>query len=225
MPSTEEGKNRGPSDGNHLKARADEFLTDLQEAIPRVNPRNVKALLILIVVFIGCLAVFVTVAHFIHLERFKSFGYPGVLLANLLSSMGVFMPIPPGIPVSVAVYSTDMSASNLIWVALLTGLGSTLGELTAYYVGYGGERFLKLERFARYKIVEKWMNRYGGLGVFMFAILPLFIFDLVGIVAGTLRFPLKKFLFFCYLGRLPRAFIEIYFYSWIFENIHSHLPW
>jgi len=224
LPSTEEEKNRGSSDGNHLKARTDEFLTDLQEAIPKVTPRNIKNLLIVVAIFSACLCLFAVILHFIPLERFKSFGYLGVFLANLLSSMGVFMPVPPGIPVSVVVYSVDTSAANLIWVALLTSVGSTLGELTAYYVGYGGEHFLKLKRFSRYKTVEKWMNRYGGLAVFTFAALPLFIFDLVGIVAGTLRFPVKKFILFCYLGRLPRAFIEIYFYTWAFENIVPHLP-
>jgi membrane protein DedA with SNARE-associated domain len=39
-----------------------------------------------------------------------------------------------------------------------------------------------------------------------------------------MKLPLPKFLFFTFLGRLPRAIIEVYFFTWIFENIVSHLP-
>jgi uncharacterized membrane protein YdjX (TVP38/TMEM64 family) len=68
------------------------------------------------------------------------------------------------------------------------------------------------------------MKRYGSLAVFIFALVPLFVFDFVGIVAGTMKFPLRKFLFYTFLGRLPRAFIAAYFYTWVLEHIFSYLP-
>jgi len=200
--------------------RASEFLADLQEVIPRITPRSVKAFLILVAIFLGCVALFATLFYFLPPIEFKRFGYLGVFLANLLPSLSVIIPVPTGIALSVVV----ASATSLFWVAVLTSLGSTLGEITAYYVGYGGQRFLNLQRFRRYKTAENWMKRYGGFAIFTFAFLPLFIFDFVGIAAGALRFPPGKFFLFCYLGRLPRAFIEIYFYTWIFENILLHLP-
>ena len=109
-------------------------------------------------------------------------------------------------------------------VALSASIGGTLGEVTAYSVGYGGKKLLHLQRYERYQTAERWMKRYGGLAIFTFALLPFFIFDFNGIAAGALRFPLRKFLLFCYLGRVPRAFIEAYFYTWILENIISYLP-
>jgi len=39
-----------------------------------------------------------------------------------------------------------------------------------------------------------------------------------------MKLPPPKFLFFTSLGPLPRAIIEVYFFTWIFENIVWHLP-
>ena len=204
--------------------KASEFLADLQEAIPRITSKNVKALLILVAIFVVCVALFATLFLLLPpIEEFKKFGYLGVFLANLLPSLSVVVPVHfffPGQALSVVV----AAVGSPLWVAVVASLGSTLGEITAYYLGYGGQSFFNLERFQRYKTAESWMRRYGWFAVFIFAFLPLFIFDFVGIAAGALRLSLPKFLFFCYLGRLPRAVIEVYFYTWVFENIISHLP-
>jgi len=204
--------------------KASEFLADLQEAIPRITPKRLKALLILVAIFLGFVALFATVFYFLPpIQELKRFGYLGVFLANLLPSMSVIIPVHfffPGQALSVVV----AAVGSPLWVAVVASLGSTLGEITAYYLGYGGQRFFHLERFQRYKTAESWMRRYGWFAVFIFAFLPLFIFDFVGLAAGALRLSLSKFLFFCYLGRLPRALIEVYFYTWVFENILSHLP-
>jgi len=111
-----------------------------------------------------------------------------------------------------------------MWVALAASLGGTLGEITAYYVGYGGQKFVAPESSQRYKMVEGWMNRYGGFAITIFAFLPMFIFDFVGIAAGALKYPLSKFLLFCYAGRVPRAFIEAYFGAELFKLAISYLP-
>lgn len=204
--------------------KVSEFLADLQEVIPRVNVRNAKAFLVLFAIFIGCIALFATIFYFLPpFEEFKTYGYLGVFIANLVPSLSVVIPVHfffPGQALTVVV----ASVGSLFWAAVAASIGSTLGEVTAYYVGYGGQRLFNLQKFGRYKTAENWMGRYGGFAVFALALLPLFIFDFVGIAAGALRFPLRKFFLLCYLGRLPRAIIEIYFYTWIFENILSHLP-
>ena len=197
---------------------ASEFLADLREVVPRFSKGKVKVFLPLFAFFLFFVAISVLMIRFI--PPFKEYGYFGVFLANLLSSMGVIFPTPPGVALTVAV----AREGNPFWAAIAASIGGTLGEVTAYSVGYGGKRLLHLQRYQRYQTAEKWMKRYGGLAIFTFALLPLFIFDFVGIAAGALRFPLKKFLFFCYLGRVPRAFMEAYFYTWILEHIIVSLP-
>jgi membrane protein YqaA with SNARE-associated domain len=109
-------------------------------------------------------------------------------------------------------------------VGLLAGVAGTLGEFTAYWLGYGGERFIRFQDHRQYKVAERWMGRYGGLTVAFFALVPLFMFDFVGLAAGALRYPFKKFLIFCLIGRVPRCLIEAYVGQWILDDIMPHLP-
>jgi len=204
-----------------------DFIADIQEAIPRITPRRVRALLLLMAASVACLALLIVIYHAIPqvpLNELKKYDYLGVFASNLLPSLSVVVPAHlffPGQAVNVVVASTGAS---LLWVAVIAALGSTLGEVTSYYVGYGGQRLLKLERFERYRTAERWMKRRGWLAVVVLAFLPLFIFDFAGIAAGALRLSLPKFLLFTYVGRLPRAIIEVFLYTWIFHNILSQLP-
>lgn len=195
--------------------KRNEFLTDLQEAVPKISKSSVKRLLILLAICV-LLAVIFSVAMVYLLSLlggFEKYGYLGVFIANLLSSFTVIFPAPPGMAVTIAVAAT----ANPLWAAVAASIGGALGEITAYYVGFGGRKLTALDQDPRYKIAEKWMKRYGGFAIFIFAFIPIFIFDLVGIVAGVLRFPIGKFLLFCWAGRLPRAFIEAYLGAWIFS--------
>jgi membrane protein DedA with SNARE-associated domain len=61
-----------------------------------------------------------------------------------------------------------------------------------------------------YEKAEGWLKRYGSFAVFLFALLPILIFDLLGIVAGSFRYPLWKFILACWAGRLIRCLVEAY---------------
>lgn len=202
------------------------FIADLQEAVPRVTPRRLRTLLLLVAGSAVLLALLLALFHLvpqIGLKELQSYGYLGVFLANLIPSLSVVVPVHfflPGQAVNVFV----AALGNPIPVALVAAAGGTLGEITSYYVGYGGQRLFHLDRFRRYHTAERWMKNHGWLAVVLFAFLPLFFFDLVGIAAGALRLSLPKFLFFTYLGRLPRAIVEIYFWTWVLENVLGHLP-
>ena len=54
------------------------------------------------------------------------------------------------------------------------------------------------------------MMRYGGVAIFLFALVPGLIFDLIAIAAGAVRFPFWKFFLASFAGRLPRSFLEAY---------------
>jgi uncharacterized membrane protein YdjX (TVP38/TMEM64 family) len=45
------------------------------------------------------------------------------------------------------------------------------------------------------------MKRGGFLTVFLFSLIPFLPIDVAGIVAGTLRFPIWKFLLACFFGK------------------------
>ena len=54
------------------------------------------------------------------------------------------------------------------------------------------------------------MRRRGGITVFVLSAIPNPFFDLAGIVAGTLRYPLWRFLLFCWMGKV----IKTAFVAW-----------
>ena len=79
----------------------------------------------------------------------------------------------------------------------------TLGEPTGYLVGVGGRGLLENRR--SYLTVERWMLRWGSLGIFLFAFFPNPVFKLGGAACGVLRFPLWRFMLFVFLGRTLRC--------------------
>ena len=83
-------------------------------------------------------------------------------------------------------------------IGLLGGMGAAIGEIVGYTAGYSGRGIVRSGR--HYERLESWVRRWGTLGIFIFALLPLF-FDLVGLIAGVIRFPLWKFVLVCWLGR------------------------
>jgi len=66
-----------------------------------------------------------------------------------------------------------------------------------------------------YSQVKGWVGRWGSLAIFLFSLVP-FVFDLVGIAAGILRFPFWRFMLFCWLGRvvLYTVFVTLAAMGW-----------
>jgi membrane protein DedA with SNARE-associated domain len=57
-----------------------------------------------------------------------------------------------------------------------------------------------VEKIKLYNRLVEWLKRWGMLAIFVLSLVP-FFFDLAGIAAGALRFPLWKFILACWLGR------------------------
>lgn len=139
------------------------------------------------------------------LEQFSLQAYLIVFIATFLGSCTIIFPAP-----GIAIVMAAAAKWNPAIVALVASVGGTLGELTAYYAGYLGKKIILDEHKAGYRWAASWMDRYGFWAVFIFALIPMLIFDLVGLVAGALRLPVWKFMLACWGGRLPRSFIEAY---------------
>jgi membrane protein YqaA with SNARE-associated domain len=137
-------------------------------------------------------------------ERLGAYGYLGVFALVLLSSATVVLPSPA---VGVALVAGRTLDPWL--VGLLSGVGAGLGEITGYLVGRGGsELALRSRHYAR---VERWVERWGTLTIFVMAVIPTPVMDLAGIAAGALRMPFRRFLLACLLGKTVR-FVAV---AWI----------
>ena len=147
------------------------------------------------------LAIVISVALFIFarhypekVTEFENLGYVGIFLICLVTNSTVILPLP-GILVLLPMTVTY----NPVLVGLVGATGGILGEITAYMAGYGGQGIARRDRI--YDRVEKGMKRWGIWIIFVFAAAPFLPFDVAGIVAGALRFPLWKFLLVGWVGK------------------------
>jgi membrane protein DedA with SNARE-associated domain len=61
-----------------------------------------------------------------------------------------------------------------------------------------------------YERLERWMQRNGSATIFVLSTIPNPIFDLAGIAAGALRFPLERFLVSCWVGKTIKTTLFAY---------------
>ena len=150
------------------------------------------------------------------IAHFERYGYPGIFLVSLLSNATLVLPVP-----GLAVTALGGVVFNPLWVGLVSGPGFALGELTGYLAGYSGRGALKEPE--RYQRIERWMQRRGPWVLFILSAIPNPLFDLAGIAAGAMRFPLWRFLVICWLGKTLKALAVAYLgmgfselFGWLF---------
>ncbi|MBC8264377.1 MAG: VTT domain-containing protein [Anaerolineales bacterium] len=132
------------------------------------------------------------------LARFERYGYAGVFLISLLGNATVIFPAP-----SLAFVLAMGGVLNPLLVGLVAGVGEALGELTGYLAGYGGRAVI--EDWQMYERLDGWMRRNGVATIFALSLIPNLFFDLAGIAAGAMRFPLGIFLLSCWLGKTMKT--------------------
>jgi len=138
-------------------------------------------------------------------SRFAALGYYGVFLATLVGSATVVFPLP-----NVATVLAAGVLFDPVRVAIAAGLGSTLGEFSGYLLGYAGVR-LGLDVSSRwYPAISSNLRRYGGVAIFVLALIPNPLFDLAGIAAGTSRYPIARFALATLLGKTLRSLVLSY---------------
>ena len=127
-----------------------------------------------------------------------SYGYLGIALVMFLSSATVILPAP-----GLAVVFAAGRFLNPVLVGLFAGTGAALGELTGYFMGYGGRQALDGNDNARK--IQGWVERYGFFAILVLAAIPNPVFDIVGIAAGGLRYDIRKFLLAALMGNVIKA--------------------
>jgi membrane protein YqaA with SNARE-associated domain len=128
------------------------------------------------------------------IEALEGYGYLGVFFISLLLNATIVL--PAGNFLVLATMGAVLPSATL--VGLAGGIGAAVGELTGYAAGYSGQAIVSRQRV--YIRLKGWVERWGMLTIFLLSVVPL-VFDLAGIAAGVLRFPLWKFFIACWLGR------------------------
>jgi membrane protein DedA with SNARE-associated domain len=136
-------------------------------------------------------------------QKLESYGYFGTFLISILANATVIIPAP-GL---VIVFSMGAKFNPLL-IALAAGAGATIGELSGYLAGFSGQGIIEDQK--RYDQMVDWMEKNGPLTILILAFIPNPLFDLAGMVAGALRMPVYKFLFWALIGKVLKMVVFAY---------------
>jgi len=136
------------------------------------------------------------------LQSYGWLAYIVVFAVSLLSSCTIFIPTP-----GTAIVLAAATVWDPVLVGIAAGTGDAIGEMTAYWVGYAGEKIIVDEHMPAYQKAVRWMDRYGVWAIFGVALVPVVLFDLVGLAAGALKIKWWKFLLAAWCGKVPRAIV------------------
>ena len=180
------------------------------ERVPLTQRLSKRTLNILRVIVL-LLVIAVTVVLVINRERIQALqglGYPGIFLFSILANATILVPVPG------VVFTSAMGAVfHPFWVSIAAGAGAALGELSGYMAGFSGQAVV--ENAAGYKRVVQWMRKYGDVTILFLAFIPNPLFDLAGMLAGVLKMPVWKFLFYSVIGKILKMMMFAYAGDWV----------
>jgi membrane protein DedA with SNARE-associated domain len=161
------------------------------------HPRAVRAVIWAIVLGAISSGLYLWVAGHLDVE---STGYTGAFVVNLVGSGAIVVPVP-GLAAVCGASSSGLGLNPFL-LGLLGGLGATIGEITGYLAGFGSQTLLS--RYRLYARIHHWVQTRGGLALFILAVIPNPVFDIAGVAAGGLGYPLQKFLLYVGTGKIIR---------------------
>lgn len=170
-----------------------------------MNSKVRKVLEILFVILIVALSVVIFLIRD-KIGQVSDISYLGLFLLCFIANSTVLLPAP-----SLMIAASCALIMNPFWVALFAALGSTLGE----FVGYAFGTVTKDLSPKFQKLLDKLTNKVHNqtLLVFTLAVLPLPLFDVVGIYSGGTKMNLIKFAVACFVGK----FIKLLVYTRMYD--------
>lgn len=133
-------------------------------------------------------------------------GYLATFYLNLVGAATIILPVP-GVLAACVAAETSLGL-NPILIGCVGAAGATLGETTAYLVGFAGQDAAMKLRW--YRRIRGLMVRHGAATLFLVSVVPTPFFDLAGIAAGALNYPFRKFLIYVFAGKTIRLIIMAY---------------
>lgn len=131
----------------------------------------------------------------------KTYGYFGGFVLGILSAFTLFIPSPAFI--AVAAMATFLDP---LMLGIAAGIGSGIGEMTAYIVGRGAEAAVHKRKGHIHKSIvqiDKLFKRYHpDVVIFGFSAIPVLPVDAVGIFCGLIRYNWKRFLIVMTIGKI-----------------------
>jgi uncharacterized membrane protein YdjX (TVP38/TMEM64 family) len=145
-------------------------------------------------------AIGITVTVYLLRDRLQDvagYGYLGLFLISILGNATIILPMP-----TMLTAFLGGSLYNPILVGVISAGGATIGELTGYLAGFGGQAIV--ENRGMYERFQGWMERYGLVALFVLAAIPNPFFDVAGIIAGMSRIRVTTFMAVTWAGKIVK---------------------
>lgn len=123
-------------------------------------------------------------------------GYVGVFALSFFGSVIPFLPLPYLFLVVILSDTLDP-----LLLGLLAGLGGALGKISSYALGRFGYKLMGETRRRKMDALRRLIDRFGALGVFIFALTPL-PDDILYIPIGITGYSFTKFMIASMAGKV-----------------------
>jgi len=140
-------------------------------------------------------------------NTFQEYGIIGLFLNSLLSATAI--PLPTEILTSALL----IGGENIGLVVIALIIGSTIGGILNYFIGFGGNKLIKKMRKKsdtekQNEKHNKILDKFGWSAIFFAAWIPI-IGDLILISAGIKKMKFVKFLIFMISGKIIKTIIVV----------------
>ncbi|MDC1137069.1 VTT domain-containing protein [Nitrosopumilus sp.] len=140
-------------------------------------------------------------------NTFQEYGIIGLFLNSLLAATAI--PLPTEILTSALL----IGGENIVLVAIVLIIGSTIGGILNYFLGFGGNKLIKkikkksdIEKHE--KKHNKLLDKFGWTAIFFAAWIPI-IGDLILISAGVKKMKFAKFSIFMVSGKIIKTIVVV----------------
>ena len=142
----------------------------------------------------------------------ETVGYTSIWFLAFVGAALVFLPVSALAAVCVGA-AVDLNPFLIPGVA---ASAEAVGELTGYLAGMGGKAVFERNRF--YLRFKNLFSRYASLTLFLGSIIPNPFFDFLGVAAGSILFPVKRFLLIVFIGKTIK-------FTWVALGCYYGVAW
>ena len=178
------------------------WLVQHQKFLTRVTP------LLISIVFVATGLVLWTTGTF----NIETAGYTSIWFLAFIGAALVFLPVSSLAAVCVAA-TVDL---NPFLIAVVAASAEAVGELTGYLAGMGGKAVFERNRF--YLRFKNLFSRYAALTLFFGSIIPNPLFDIMGVAAGSILYPVRRFLLLVFIGKTIK-------FTWVALGCYYGVTW
>ena len=179
-----------------------DWLVQHQKFLTRVTP------LLISIAFIATGLVLWTTGTF----NIETVGYASIWLLSFIAAALIFLPVSALAAVCVAV-AVDL---NPFVVAVVAASAESIGELTGYLAGMGGKAIFDRNRF--YLRFKNLFSRYAAFTLLFGSAIPNPLFDVMGVAAGSILYPVRKFLLLVFIGKTLK-------FTWVGLSCYYGATW